>query len=110
MRFKQYPDLKDIPVQEAIDDLSKISLVKVGEWDDWIYREPEPVVDKQKLLKQLGGVIPAFLPGEGYRMIVNISTTEMRQISAISSCVKYNILCKLIFLYFCFLLANGMKP
>ncbi len=70
------PDLKDIPIQETIDDLSKISLVKVGEGDDWIYRIPEPVVDKQKLLKQLGVVIPDFLPREGYQIVVNVSTTE----------------------------------
>ena len=54
------PDLKDIPIPETIDDLSKISLVKVGEGDDWIYRAPEPDESRQKLLKQLGVVITAL--------------------------------------------------
>ena len=70
------PDLKDIPVKETIDDLSKISLVKVGVGDDLIYRIPEPVVEKQKLLEQLGVVIPGFLPRNGYQIVVNVSTTK----------------------------------
>ncbi len=70
------PDLKDIPVKETIDDLSKISLVKVGAGDEWIYRIPEPTADKQKLLKQLGVVIPDFLPRDGYQIVVNVSTTK----------------------------------
>ena len=70
------PDLKDIPVKETIADLSKISLVKVGAGDDWIYRIPEPTADKQKLLKQLGVVIPDFLPRDGYQIVVNVSTTK----------------------------------
>ena len=55
--------------------LPKISLVKVGGGDDWIYRVPEPEPDKQKLLKQLDVDIPSFFPRNGFKIVVNVPTT-----------------------------------
>ncbi len=70
------PDLKDIRIQETIDDLSKISLVKAGSDDDWIYRVPEPDESKQQLLQQLNIEIPQVLPQSGFKLVVNVSTTK----------------------------------
>ena len=65
----------DERTRETIDDLSKISLVKVGAGEDWIYRIPEPEPEKQKLLSQIEIDIPAFFPRNGFKIVVNVPTT-----------------------------------